>query len=148
MPETIERHSLSDAEILRSVEQTVREVLLPALPEDGDWARTASVQLIGLVRYALRRGPDRSALYRDELLVALDSLSSNGIVSELWNGSRTQADVLEATGAVLARSASDDSPDSLEVRNVLRPIVIGQVDQELAETSPLVNAFRGKLDDV
>lgn len=146
-PEVTVLASFSDAEILRSVEQTLRDVVLPALPEGEEWARTASVQLIGLVRYALRREPDRSALYLQELLATLESLQANALVSELWGGERSQRQVMEVCGAILARSAGEESAASEEVRAVLRPVVLDHLDQELAETTPLVAAFRGNLED-
>ena len=39
---------------------------------------------------------------------------------------------------------TDEAAD--EVRRRLRPVLIRQLDDELADTSMLVDAFRGKLD--
>ncbi len=140
-------HSLSDAEILRSVEYTLRDVLLPALPDEAEWPRTATVQLIGLVRYALRRGEDRTTARTDEVAEVLGRLRANDIVNASWDGTATQVAVMDAAGRALAAAVGRDDAAAAEVRAELRPVLLRQLDDELAETGPLVDAFRGKLDD-
>ena len=135
---------LSDAEILRAVDATVLGVLLPALRDDADWARAAAVQLVGLVRYAAGRGPDRTAARIDALAAVLTRLSGNELVT--WDGARTRESVHTAAGAALAASVGRDDPTGDEVRRELRPVVVRHLDDELAETAPLVEAFRGRLD--
>jgi hypothetical protein len=142
----VERQSLSDAEILRSVEVTVRDVLLPALPEDAGWARAAAVQLAGLARYAATRGADQTASRVEELAGVLAELAGNEIVAAHWDGDRSQASVMAAAGAALAAAVARTDPAAAEVRTVLRPVVSRQLDDELAETAVLVRAFRGQLD--
>lgn len=139
-----ERQSLTDAEIFRSVGETIENVLLPALPDDAEWARTAAIQLVGLVRYAARRQADRTIERIDELADVLASLGTNELVG--WSGERTQVAVMEAVGAALARAAATDGVASDEIRRILRPVVVRHLDDELAETGPLVDAFRGRLD--
>lgn len=143
----LELQSLTDDEILRSVEVTIREQLLPALPADQAWARAAAVQLVGLVRYAQRRAPDRTAERVDELAGVLASLSGNELVAAAWDGDRSQRAVMTAASAALTAAVprTDDAAD--EVRTVLRPVLVRQLDDELASTAPLVAAFRGQLDE-
>jgi plasmid stabilization system protein ParE len=138
---------LSDAEILRSVDATVLDVLLPALRDDADWARAAAIQLVGLVRYAARRGPDPTADRVEELAVALDGLADNALVATTWNGDRSRDLVMRAVSAALTAAVGRVDPEATEVRTVLRPLVVRQLDDELAETAPLVAAFRGQLDN-
>jgi hypothetical protein len=138
---------LTDAEIHRSVAATVRDVLLPALADDADWARATAVHLIGLTRYAAERGPDRSAERVDAVADCLAGLTGNTLVAAVWNDGRSEREVMEAAGAALAAAVGDDGPAATEVRAVLRPLLVRQLDDELAETSPLVDAFRGRLDE-
>jgi hypothetical protein len=141
-----ERQSLTDAEIHRAVAATVHEVLLPALRDDADWARAAAIQLVGLARYAARRGPDQTAARVAELAEALTALAGNELVATVWDGERSQRAVMHAAGAVLAASVVRADPPAMEARAAIRPLVVRQLDDELAETAPLVDAFRGKLD--
>ena len=143
----LELQSLTDAEILHSVDVTIREQLLPALPADQAWARAVAVQLAGLVRYALRRGPDATADRVAELADVLASLAHNELVAAAWDGERSQRAVMAATGTVLAAAVARTDEAADEVCAVLRPVAIRQLDDELAATAPLVDAFRGKLDD-
>lgn len=143
----LELQSLTDAEILRSVDVTIREQLLPALPADQAWARAVAVQLAGLVRYALRRGPDATADRVAELADVLTTLAHNELVVAAWDGDRSQRVVMGATGAVLAAAVTRTDGAADEVRTVLRPVVVRQLDDELAATAPLVDVFRGKLDE-
>jgi hypothetical protein len=143
----LERQSLTDAEILRSVEATLREVLLPALPADAEWARAAGVQLVGLVRYAVDRSADRTAQRVAEIADVLTDLAGNEIVGALWSGDRGQRAVMAAAGAARAAAVGRRDVAADEVRAILRPLVVRQLDDELAETAPLVDAFRGVLRD-
>ena len=142
----IERESLTDAEIHRAVAATVRDVLLPALRDDADWARAAAIQLVGLARYAARRGPDQTAARVAELADALTALTGNELVAAVWDGDRSQRAVMHAAGAALAAAVGRADPPAIEARAAIRPLLVRQLDDELAETAPLVDAFRGKLD--
>jgi hypothetical protein len=182
-PESFERHSLTDAEILRCVVETVRVTVLPAIvpSDDGaraaarriaghevvgmasiactlyddvlpavaadqEWARAATVQLIGLVRYAACRDRDRTQDRLEELELALGELAGNPIVADAWSGDGSQQAVMCAAGAALAAAVRRDDAAADEVRARLRPILVRHLDDELAATAPLVDAFRGKLD--
>lgn len=142
----IERNSLSDAEIHRAVAATVRDVLLPALPEDAGWARAAAIQLVGLTQYAAQRGPDRTAARVAELADVLRSLAGNELVDAAWDGDPSQRAVMGAAGAVLAAAVGRADDASRAAAEALRPVVVRHLDAELAETAPLVAAFRGRLD--
>jgi hypothetical protein len=143
----IEPQGLSDRDILRSVEDTVLRVLLPSLREDAGWARAVAIQLAGLARYAAQRPADATAERVEEITAILSTLSHNEIVAGVWNGETSQSVVMEATGAALATAVGRDDETAAEVRRRLRPVLIRQLDDELAATSMLVDAFRGKLDD-
>lgn len=138
---------LDDRALWRGVDATVLDVLLPAIPEDQPWARAVAVQLVGLARYASRRPADASEARTFELTDVLDRLAGNPLVAAAWQGDRTAPAVLAAVGALLAGAVGRDDPAADEVRRVLRPVVVRQLDDELTATAPLVNAFRGRLDE-
>jgi hypothetical protein len=146
MADDLVRTALDDAEIHRAVHTTLVDVLLPALRDDAEWARAAAIQLAGLARYAERRGADRTEARVAELADVLAVLAGNELVKEHWDGTRSQRSVMSAAGAVLAAAVTRRDPAAVEARRVLRPVVVRQLDDELAETAPLVAAFRGKLD--
>ena len=142
----LEPQSLTDAEIHRAVAATVRDVLLPALRDDADWARAAAIQLIGLTRYAAGRSGDHTEARVAEIGHVLAALAGNALVEEAWNGDRSQRAVMAAAGAVLAAAVARDDAAARAAVDALRPVLVRQLDDELAETAPLVNAFRGRLD--
>jgi hypothetical protein len=142
----VEPQGLTDREILRSVEETVRHVLLPSLRDDAGWARAVAVQLAGLARYAARRPADATAERVEEITAVMRSFTDNELVSDVWSGDTSQRVVMEAAGAALAAAVGRDDEAADEVRQRLRPVLIRQLDDELADTSMLVDAFRGKLD--
>jgi len=135
----------SDAALWHGVEHTVHRVLLPHISDE--WARAAAVQLIGLARYAAARSPGRIDNDVAELIVALDSVAANPIVAANQRTSDTPGDVLAAVGQVLAAAVGDDSAAADQIRRVLRPVVLRQLDDELAQTSPMIPYFRGHIDD-
>ena len=135
----------TDGQLWRGVEHTVRRVLLPVI--DGEWARAAAIQLIGLARYAATRPAGRTEANAGELAEVLTSLAANPIVAGAPRASDSPADVLAAAGAALAAAVDDDGPDGDQIRGVLRPVVVRQLEEELADTAPLVSYFRGHVDD-
>jgi hypothetical protein len=146
IPDEIERQSLTDAEIHRAVATTVRDVLLPALRDEADWARAVAIQLVGLARYGAERSGDQTASRIAELAGVLDALAGNELVDEAWNGDRSQRAVMGAAGAILAAAVGRDDDAARAAVGALRPVLLRQLDDELAETAPLVDAFRGRLD--
>ena len=136
----------SDAEMWRSVEATVRTVLLPSIADD--WARVIAVQLVGMARYAATRPVDPTPERVVELTGVLDQLAGNAIVAAHWPPlSAEPADVLAATSAVLADAVSRDDGAGDEVRTELRPVVSRHLDEDLAVTGMLMPYFRGHLPD-
>jgi hypothetical protein len=136
----------TDAELWRCVESTVLDVLLPALPENEEWARVVAVQLVGLVRYAASRPADPTADRVVEIAATLHALSANEIVAAVWDGDRSDHAVMTAAGAALAGAVGRNDEAAAEVRSVLRPVIVRHLDDDLAVTAPLVGAFRGRLD--
>jgi hypothetical protein len=132
---------LSDDAIRACLSPTLRAV--HAAPP-GPWASGVVAQLIGLVEYAGRRGPDPSDERRARLVAALDSLAGNSLVSS--HGTPEQ----RASSALVAAVRRDDAnadADTDAVRATLRPILVGELDDELAETMPLLDGFRGVVRD-
>lgn len=140
---------LTDAELWRGVEATVRDVLLPAI--NDDWARAAAIQLVGVARYAQRRPADTVDAQIAEVAAALRALEGNPLVQQPSSSAST--DVLAAASAALVAAVDADQNDPAtgaavdEIRAILRPVLMAQLDDELVVTAPLVNAFRGKLDE-
>ena len=137
---------LDDAELWRSVERTLREVLLPAIADEHEWARTTAVQLAGLARYAAGRPADATAERVAELRAALIALAGNALVESVDEHAGTDR-VMDVTGRALAAAIGRNDADAHQIRHALRPLVVRHLDDELAVTAPLVAAFRGRLDD-
>ena len=137
----------TDAALWQSVASTLRTVVLPDVQDP--FARNAVIQLIGLAHYALGRGDDPSANRVEAIAMALDSLVANPLVSQSWPvpGSRSSATVMGVAGTVLAAAVGHHDPDSDAIRAALRPLLIADLDEDLAGTAVLLNAFRGRLPD-
>jgi hypothetical protein len=135
----------SDPELWASVEATIRDVILPDLTDD--WSRAAAVQLIGLAVYAQQRGNDRGDANSAELVAALDELAASGneIVSAVWPDPGCPA--AEAVSLCLAAAVLRDDAAADALRRRLRPVVLSQLDEDLAESAPLLEYFRGRLPD-
>lgn len=130
----------SDESILVAAEQSLRTVVLPNVVDDH--ARATVIHLVGLLRYLADRGPDRDDLRRAQLVAGLQLLADNPLVAALWPG-----EPFAVAGAVLAAAVRGDEPAASQVRDVLRPILVAHLDDELDETSPLIAAFRGQVAD-
>ncbi len=136
---------LDERDLWLSVEHTVRNVLLPVI--DDEWAKAAAVQLVGLARYCANRPPDATAARGQRIADALDSLLDDPLVAGEWNGDRSSTTHIYAVaGAVLAAATGVDDDQAEGIEQLLRPLIVGQLDDELAVTSALVTAFRGQLD--
>ena len=136
----------SDAEMWRSVEATVRNVLLPSITDE--WARVITVQLVGLARYAATRPPDCTAARVAELAATLDGLAGNPVVAAHRRSQSTEPRaVLDAVSAVLADAVSRDDQSADDVRVRLRSVVRRHLDEDLAVTGMLMPYFRGQLPD-
>jgi hypothetical protein len=136
----------TDAAMWRSVEVTVRDVLLPAI--DDEWAKVIAVQLAGMARFAASRPADVLPARVADLAAVLDRLAGNPLVAAHWPPrSRAPADVLAAVGSVLADAVSHDDASGDEIRTGLRPLVLRHLDDDLAITGVLMPYFRGQLPD-
>lgn len=136
----------TDREMWRSVETTVRDVLLPSIADD--WARVAAIQLVGMARFARTRPADPLGDRVAELVALLDAATGNPIVAAHWPaGSRDPAAVLAVVGRVLSDAVSRDDAAGDDVRARLRPVVRRHLDEDIAVTGVLMPYFRGQLPD-
>lgn len=135
----------SDADMWRSVQATVRDVLLPSLADD--WAKVIAIQLVGMARFAATRPVDPLPARATELADQLDALGANPIAAAHRPASTDPAAVLAAVSEVLADAVSRDDAAGDEVRAKLRPIVSRHLDEDLAVTGMLMPYFRGQLPD-
>ena len=125
----------SDAAIAACVAPTLRA--LHASP-DGEWFRGVLAQLIGVVEYGRDRGPDRVDERRAGLAAALGALAGNGLVPAVGTPE-------ERASAALVAAVGRDDEDAAAVRDALRPLLVRELDDELAETMQLMDGFRGKV---
>ena len=139
----------SDDSLWAGVEQTLRDVVLPAVA-DG-FARISVVQIIGLAHYARTRGDDPTAERVAAVAAALDGLADRAPVTAHWpqDGPRDAAAVMGAAAGVLVSCVAlpDDDHDALAVRAALRPVLVAHLDDDLAGNAVLMSAFRGRLPD-
>lgn len=136
----------TDDALWRSVEDTLRDVVVPALPEG--WARQAAVQLVALAAHARTRPANPQRARTRELADALDSLATNAVVAPHWPrpmGDRSPAAVAQACSAALVDALGRDDMAAGEVRQRLRPLLVGHLDEDLAVSSLLLPAYRGTL---
>ena len=124
--------------MLASVTATLRDVVLPAL--DDAWATAATIQLIGLVENLRTRGDDRASVHRAELTRTLDRLAGNEIVRRAG-----REDPHSAASAALVAAVGRDDAAADEVRRELRPLLVRHLDEDLTVSSPMIEAFRGRL---
>ncbi len=146
-PEPIGRPT--DAALWASVEVTLRRAVLPGL--DDPHTRQVVVQLVGLAAYARDRGPDPTAERIDELARELDRLAGDGhpLVADRWSPehARDAKAVMTACADVLAASVDADEAIQHGVHIRLRPLLVDQLDTDLASEDVLLGAFRGRLPD-
>jgi hypothetical protein len=140
----------SDAALWASLEQTLRDAVLPKL--DDPHTRQTVMNLIGLAAYARTRGDDPSGKRLDELVAVLDELDRAGdpLVSQHWSAgsARDLGSVLATYGALLATTVADDrNGGSPQTRTRLRSVLLRHLDEDLATEDVLLGAFRGRLPD-
>jgi hypothetical protein len=128
----------SDDALWLAFAATLRGTVLPAVSEP--WVRTRVIQLIALAEYARTRGADPARRRTEELELALDALAANALVRDHWPG-----DPAEAAAAALVAAVGRDDDAARAVRAVLRPVLVSHLDEDLALTTPLMDAFRGRL---
>ncbi len=124
-----------DDALWRMMAETLRAVVLDEL--GPGWARTSTVQLIGLAELAGRRGPDPGDERRAELAGLLRGA-----------GVDPGDDPLAAAGEILAAGVGADPGGEADERaGRVRPVVVAHLDADLASTAPLLDHFRGRLPD-
>ena len=114
---------------------TLRDVVLP--PLDDDWATAQTIMLIALAEQARTRRDDPVERQRAELASALD-----GSPPIRWC-SRASLPPPQRPRSLAAIGRDDE--DAEEVRRVLRPLLVAQLDELSATNASLMDAFRGKL---
>ena len=133
----------SDGAVVRGIAHTLRDVIAPALtgarPADS-YSRTVAAQLAGVARYAAERPADPAAARREQIRDVLDTLHDNPIVSDCAGH-----DPDSVASAALVRCVGRADADADAVRAALRPVLVAHLDDELAVTTPLIEAFRGRL---
>jgi hypothetical protein len=131
----------TDDELWRSIEHTVRTVLLPELHDE--WARSAAIQLIGVARYARsRRGVD--VVVEEERRAIAAVLHRFSEHTEVVAARQASDDVMIQASVVLSKIDDEDGSD---LRSELRATLAEQLDAALADTSMLMPFFRGQLPD-
>ena len=139
----------TDVAMWASVEATLRRAVLPGT--DDPHTRQVVIQLVGLAAYARDRGPDPTADRVDELARELDRLAGDGhpLVTGRWSPdhARDAERVMSACADVLAAAVDADEADQRDVRRRLRPLLVDQLDTDLACEDVLLGAFRGRLPD-
>jgi hypothetical protein len=139
----------TDAALWASVEATLTRAVLPGI--DDPHTRQVVIQLVGLAAYARDRGPDPTAERVDRLARELDRMAGDGhpIVAGRWSSehARDAGAVMTACAEVLAAAVDADEADQRDVRARLRPLLLDQLDADLATEDVLLGAFRGRLPD-
>jgi plasmid stabilization system protein ParE len=128
----------SDRAILESVAATLRAVVDDDRLDDA--TRITLVQTIALAELAAHRGDDPAPQRRNELESALESIAANPYVAKYVPGDPYSV----ATRALVDAVGRDDTAAD-ELRHVIRPVLIGHLDADLAVAGPLLDAFRGSL---
>lgn len=131
---------LSDEAVRASIAPTLRA--MHAEPSAA-WVRQVLAQLVAVVEHVDRRGPDPSGERRAALAAALSGLSGNPLVPADGSPEARAAAALAAA----AGDATADAAAAAEVRAALRPVLVGELDAELASTMELMDGFRGRVRD-
>jgi hypothetical protein len=128
---------LSAAAVSASVVPTLRAV---HAAEGGTWARATIAQLVALLEHVEARPDDPRPARAATLEAALTAVAANPLVPR--SGS---ADARAA--AALVSAVGRDDADAQAVRAALRPVLVAELDDELAVTAGLLDAFRGRMPD-
>lgn len=112
----------SDAALWASMANTLRATVLPNLTDA--YARSATIQLIGLATYAGRRGSDPMKRRQDELAAALEGAAGQ--------------DVMRSCIAVLADPYH-------RAHSTIREILERHLQEDLDNETALLTAIRGQV---
>jgi hypothetical protein len=122
----------------RAIHASAAEIIPDLVdPRDAGWARTTALQLSALAQHASRRPEDPSASAEAEVRSALADAAVPGAEGDdPWERA---AEVLRS--AVLGGAAGTDVRAQ---RDALRAVLVRQLDDALAGSMELMDAFRGK----
>jgi len=139
----------TDNDLWHCMSETMRSVILPSL--DDPWARVALIRLIGLAEYAPRRGDDPTEQRTRDLTDCVDGLAAKfeplrQSLPANWPGEGASAS-MDVCAKLLTDAVGDDSAQSQAVREELKPLLLRQLDEDLAATSPLFMSFAGVLNE-
>ncbi|MBT4492120.1 MAG: hypothetical protein HOC70_02680 [Gammaproteobacteria bacterium] len=139
----------TDNDLWHCMSETMRSVILPTI--DDPWAKIALIRLIGLAEYAPRRGDDPTKQRTRDLAGCVDALVAKfkplqQTLPADWPGEGATT-VLDFCSKLLTDAVGDDSAQSQAVRDELKPLLLRQLDEELAVTSPLIVSFAGGLNE-
>ncbi|MDP6828458.1 MAG: hypothetical protein QF515_15310 [Pseudomonadales bacterium] len=139
----------TDNDLWHCMSETMRSVILPCL--DDPWARVALIRLIGLAEYAPRRGEDPIEQRTRDLTDCVDGLtlkfeSLRQFLPADWPGEGAAA-TMDVCAKLLSEAVGDDSEQAQAVRDELKPLLLCQLDEDFALTSPLIMSFAGGLNE-
>jgi hypothetical protein len=128
---------LSDDAVAASVVPTLRAVHADG---GGSWAQATLAQLVAILEHVERRPPDPGPVRVAALTAALDVLAGNPLLP-------TAGSIDERAAAALVGAVGRTDAEADAVRGALRPVLSGELTDELAVTIGLLDAFRGKMPD-
>ncbi len=124
-----------------AVHAAIRPTLRALYDEPSrDWSRLMLACLAAVLDHVERRA-DRDPTTSQQLAEALDTLAGNPLVPS--SGSSWD----RAARALAAAVERDGSAEAVAVQARLRPILVTELDSELAQSSPMLTAFRGRWPD-
>jgi hypothetical protein len=126
----------------RCSDEAIAACVVPTLralhdADGGEWSRTTIAQLAGLLAYAERRRPDSEDTRRGEVAAALGEAA----------GVAVDGSPYERAAAVLVAAVGSDPRGAEPGPPALRAVLVAHLDDELAQTAGLLDAFRGRLPD-
>jgi hypothetical protein len=136
------------ATILRSCAAALRDVVLPEV--ETPWARYNANLCVASLEYALGLlEGGRNAPNADELAAAIDGLRPDLEAS----GAAPMRDALghaspwESASALLVAAQNEGGDLSERVQKTLHPVLLGQLDKEMAAAMPLFIAFAKNMSE-
>jgi hypothetical protein len=136
--------------ILRNSITTLRDIVAPDTREE--WARWNAALLVGALEYALALlGDDRAGRHRADLRAALERCRP--AVERAGESEPVAAlddpSPFEAASRLLVWSQNNPGELAEELRTILHAELYAQLDQELAASEPIMEAFgRGMRGDI
>lgn len=127
----------------RLSDEAVAACVAPALRviyEGGGWGRQVTAQLVAVVEYVEQRPADPVPARIAALSAVLDELAGNPLVQ---GDGRPEDRAAAALVAAVGRSDADADA----VRRRLRPVLVDELDDELASTMTMMDGFRGRIRD-